>query len=348
MESDNEEHLIPESSKRGREDSPAASAESSIRSSKRSKRSTERSTERSKLASTIVRRNHDERSIYLSRSGMLDKLLERLFGPVGSSRTPFNTNPQRVTQQIKKFQTMIPVRSNRSNILLTDVKIFYDVLPKDRLMQPYKKMYRYVFFKFEDAIFSLKLTGQKGENHLFASEALPFIFIDGRGRICTLGNLLQSNSSVEFAKFKSATNDSYEESKNCRIDGKNDMLPRYIRSSIKYGRKEEYDNLVQALQHANNSNTLQMLVPNVKSLIMLLLKIGIGIDNDNIKQIFEDNKELHFPNMTTAEINAAIDKGIQLTHILHTTARTSGRGGSRRYSTKRRSLRKSRTVKNRK
>lgn len=67
MDSEGDEHLSPESSKRGREDSPKASYGS--------KRSSERSSERSKLVSTIVR-NRDERSIYLSRSGMLDKYLQ--------------------------------------------------------------------------------------------------------------------------------------------------------------------------------------------------------------------------------------------------------------------------------
>lgn len=63
MDSEGDEHLSPESSKRGREDSPKASYGS------------KRSSERSKLVSTIVR-NRDERSIYLSRSGMLDKYLQ--------------------------------------------------------------------------------------------------------------------------------------------------------------------------------------------------------------------------------------------------------------------------------
>ena len=320
------EDLSPESSKRGRNDSPGASAESSIRSSKRSK-----------LASTIVRRNHDERSIYLSRSGMLDKLLEKFFGPVGS--TPFNNNPRKVRQQIEKFQTMIPLGSN---IVLTDVKIFYFALPNDVGSHKFKKMYRYVFFKFNDAIFSLHLPSVLPPG-LSLEEEKQILFLDTQydGQICTLANLLASNHSVEEV----VTDIDFDKKKKCRINGSNHML----RSDIK-GRSnptQEYDNLVEALQGANNSNTLQMFVPNVKSLFMLLLKYG-SADHLGIKSIFRQNESLHFPNMTTAEINAAIDKGTQITQRLHTTARTSGRGGSRRYSTKRRSLRKSRTVKKRK
>ena len=84
---------------------------------------------------------------------MLDKLLEKFFGPVGS--TPFNNNPSKVRQQIEKFQTVIPLGSN---IVLTDVKIFYFALPNDVRESGFKKMYRYVFFKFNNAIFSLHLT----------------------------------------------------------------------------------------------------------------------------------------------------------------------------------------------
>jgi len=237
---------------------------------------------------------------------------------------------------------MVPTASN---ILLTDVKIFYEVLPKDRRERPFKKMYRYVFFRFEDAIFSLKLTEQKGENYLYAAAALPFIFRDNEGQICTLGNLLQSNSSVESASFRLGPDDSYEKSKNCRVDGKNSMLRRYIRSPTKHGRPQEYDNLVEALQEANDSNELQMVVPNPESLGMLLLKLGVGTEAeaDAIKQIFRNNENVRFPDMEPQETEAAIDKGTHLTKMLQ-KAVSSSRGGSRRSSKRR----KSRTMKKRK
>jgi hypothetical protein len=324
-----DDHLSHESSKRGRNDSPEAS-HGSKRSSKRSKRSSKRS----ELVSTIVRKR-DERFTYLSRSGMLDKLLEKLFGPVGSSRTPFNYDPQRVTQQIEKFQTMIPFGNN---IVLTDVKMFYFPLPNDVVSRKFKKMYRYVFFKFNDAIFSLHLPSVLPPG-LSLEEDKHILFLDTEtdGQICTLANLLASNMSVE----KVGTDSDFDKKKNCRINGSNHML----RSDIK-GRsnpRQEYDNLVEALQDANDSHRLQMFVPNIKSLIMLLLKYG-SADDRGIKSIFRNNEHLHFPNTTLAEINAAIDKGIQITQRLQTTARTSDRGGSRRYSSKRRSMRKSRTV----
>jgi hypothetical protein len=210
-------------------------------------------------------------------------------------------------------------------------------------------MYRYVFFRFEDAIFSLKLTEQKAKNRLFADQALPFIVRDNRGQICTLGNLLQSNSSVESARFELGGDNSYENSKNCRIDKDKKMLRRYIRGNRKHGAPAEYDTLVQALQEANDSNELQMVVPNPESLGMLLLKLGVGTkaEADIIKQIFRDNENVQFPNMEPQETEAAIDRGTQLTEMLQKSV-SSSRGGSRRYSTKRRSLRKSRTVKKRK
>lgn len=326
----NDEDLSPESSKRSRNDTPAASYGS--------KRSSERSSKRSKLVSTIVRKP-DERLTYLSRSGMLEKLLEKFFGPVGSSRTPFNNDHSKVRQQIEKFQTMIPVRSN---IVLTDVKIFYFPLPNDVRERRFKKMYRYVFFKFNDAIFSLILTREL-DSGLSLEEEKQILFLDTQydGQICTLANLLASNHSVE----KVVTDSEFDRKKKCRINGSNHML----RSDIK-GRSnptQEYDNLVEALQGANDSNTLQMFVPNVKSLFMLLLKYG-SADDRGIKSIFRHNESLHFPNTTLAEINAAIDKGTQLTQRLQTTAGTIGRGGSRRYSVKMRSMRKSRTLKKRK
>lgn len=136
---DGGEALSPESNKRGRNDSPAASYGS------------KRSSIRSDFATSIVRRN--QRLINLSRSGMLDKLLEKLFNPVGT--TKFSDDPRKVTQQIENIRTMTPVESN---IVLTDVKIFYNLLPSGVFGRSFRKIYRYVFFKFNDAIFSLNLS----------------------------------------------------------------------------------------------------------------------------------------------------------------------------------------------
>ena len=318
-----------ESSKRGRKDSPAASAESSKR------REPEGSivSKRSKLASSFVR-NKDDRLRYLSQSGMVDKLINKLFKPV---LTPFDYGPSKVNHHMQKFRNMVPIGSN---ILLTEVKIFYFALEKDQSIKPFKKMYRYVFFKFEDAIFALKLTGI---HSLSCKEAMHIFFIDNEGQICTLANLLQSNYTVEDASFRLGP-DGFDQVKQCRFEKSNKMLRESIRDTSK---PQEYENLLQALQGANDSNTLQMVVPNPKSLIMLLLKIGIGIDKDAIKQIFGNNPNIHFPNMTLPEINAAIDKGIQLSQMLQREV-SGRRGGSRRYSTKRRSLRKSRTIKKKK
>lgn len=336
MDGEGDKHLSHESSKRGRKDSPAASAESSKR------REPEGSivSKRSKLASSFVR-NKDDRLSYLSQSGMVDKLINKLFKPVRSANdpqhlTPF-VGPSKVNHQMQKFRNMVPIGSN---ILLTEVKIFYFALEKDQSIKPFKKMYRYVFFKFEDAIFALKLTGI---HNLSCKEAMHIFFIDNEGQICTLANLLQSNYTVEDASFRLGR-DGFDQVKQCRFDKSNKMLRESIRDTSK---PQEYENLLQALQGANDSTTLQMVVPKLESLIMLLLKIGIGIDKDAIKQIFRNNPNIHFPNMTLPEINAAIDKGIQLSQMLQREV-SGRRGGSRRYSTKRRSLRKSRTVKKRK
>ena len=334
-------HLSSKGSKRGREESPAASAKSSKRRDDTEASSISR-TRIPHIEHTTTTVTPKTRVTELARNGLTAVLIKRLLG--AQHLPPFSHNTKKVNDQMLQLRSMVPTASN---ILLTDVKIFYAVLPKDQRERPYKKMYRYVFFRFEDAIFSLKLTEQKVKNRLFATEALPFIFIDNNGQICTLGNLLQSNSSVESARYQLATDDSYEKSKNCRIDDKNNMLRRYIMSNTKHGKAEEYDNLVRELQYANDSNELQMVVPNPESLIMLLLKIGIDIDKDAIKQIFEENESLRFPIMTLPQINAAIDKGIHLSQMLQREV-SGRRGGSRRYSTKRRSLRKSRTVKKRK
>ena len=269
--------------------------------------------------------------------------MKLLFSPLRSANgpqhlTPFNNDPGRVRQQIQKFREMIPIGSN---ILLTEVKIFYFALPQDQSMKQFKKMYRYVFFKFNDAIFSLKLPSLLTPG-LSLEEAKHILFIDTEsdGQICTLENLLQSNYSVKNALFKLGQK-GFDKVKQCRFENSNKMLRKDIRST---SRSLEYENLLQELQDANDSNTLQMVVPNPESLIMLLLKIGIDIDKDAIKQIFGNNANIQFPN---TEINAAIDKGIHLSQMLQREV-SGRRGGSRRYSTKRRSLRKSRTVKKRK
>jgi hypothetical protein len=319
--------------------------ESPISSAKRSKHNSISRT-RSKHTTSIVSTTKGRERL-LARNGMVELLTKKLFSPVRSPNdprdfSPFSHSKKKVNDQMLQLRSMVPTASN---ILLTDVKIFYEVLPKDRHELPFKKMYRYVFFRFEDAIFSLKLTEQKGENYLYAAAALPFIFRDNEGQICTLGNLLQSNSSVESASFRLGPDDSYEKSKNCRVDGKNSMLRRYIRCPTKHGRPQEYDNLVLALQYANDSNELQMVVPNPESLGMLLLKLGVGTEAeaDAIKQIFRNNENVRFPDMEPQETEAAIDKGTHLTKMLQ-KAVSSSRGGSRRSSKRR----KSRTIKKRK
>ena len=323
----------PESSKREREEDSSAERSPHSRSRKRSKHTT-----------SIVSTTKDRVGL-LARNGMVELLIKRLLG--AQHLPPFSHSTKKVNNQMLQLRSMVPTASN---ILLTDVKIFYAVLPKDqREGRTYKKMYRYVFFRFDDAIFSLKLTEQKAKNRLFADQALPFIVRDAKGQICTLGNLLQSNSSVEDARFQSATADSYENTKNCRINKDNKMLRRYIRSNRQHGAPAEYDTLVQALQEANDLNELQMVVPNLESLGMLLLKLGVGTkaEADIIKQIFRDNENVQFLDMEQQETEAAIDIGTRLTEMLQKSV-SSSRGGSRRYSTKRRSLRKSRTVKKRK
>ena len=327
------EDLSPKSSKRDRNGSPAES-------SKRSKPASSIVSKRSKLASSFVR-NKDDRLSYLSQSGMVDKLINKLFSPLRSANdphhlTPFDYGPSKVNHQMQKFRNMVPIGSN---ILLTEVKIFYFALEKDQSMKPFKKMYRYVFIKFEDAIFALKLTGF---HRLSCEEAMHIFFIDNEGQICTLSNLLQSNYTVEDALFRLGR-DGFDQVKQCRFKKSNKMLRLDIRDTSK---PQEYENLLQALQDANDSNELQMVVPNVKSLIMLLLKNG-SIDEHGIKQIFRNNANIQFPNMTMPEMNPAIDKGIEITQMLQREV-SEPKGGSRRYSSKRRSLRKSRTMKKRK
>ncbi len=332
-----EEREHDESSKREREEDSSAERSPHSRSRKRSKHTT-----------SIVSTTKD-RTRLLARNGMVGLLIKRLFSPNDPrGLPPFSHSTKKVNDQMLQLRSMVPTASN---ILLTDVKIFYEALPRDKSERPYKKMYRYVFFRFEDAIFSLKLTEQKAKNRLFADQALPFIVRDNKSQICTLGNLLQSNSSVEDAIFESGSgsglDNSYENSKNCRVHDKNTMLHRNIRGHVRRGKQQEYDNLVRALQYANDSNELQMVVPNPESLGMLLLKLGVGTEAEAaaIKQIFKDkdNENVRFPHMTPQEIEAAIDNGIHLTEMLQ-KAVSSSRGGSRRSSKRR----KSRTMKKRK
>jgi hypothetical protein len=326
----------PKSSKREREEDSSAERSPHSRSRKRSRHTT-----------SIVTTTKDRVGL-LARNGMVELLIKRLLDD--QHLPPYSHSTKKVNNQMLQLRNMVPTASN---ILLTDVKIFYAVLPRDQRERPFKKMYRYVFFRFDDAIFSLKLTEQKAknpENRLFADQALPFIFRDNKKeQICTLGNLLQSNSSVESAMFESGSGSpldtSYENTKNCRINKDNKMLRKNIRGSVRYGQQQEYDNLVQALQEASDSNKLQMVVPNLESLCMLLLKLGVSTEAEAgaIKQIFRENKNVQFLHMDLEEINTAIDRGTSLTKMLQ-DAVSSSKGGSRRSSKRR----KSRTMKKRK
>jgi hypothetical protein len=240
---------------------------------------------------------------------------------------------------------MVP--TGRSHIILTDVKIFYAPLPQDQVSMKFKKMYRYVFFRFKDAIFSLKLTGLTVlKTYSLIDDAMHFIFKDNDDTICTLSNLLESNSSAQHSTIYTSSN--FDDAKNCRVHNKNTMLHSEIRKTErKYGRAQmqEYDNLVEALQKANDSNELQLVVPNPESLGMLLLKLGVGTEAEAgaIKQIFRNNDNVRFLHMKPQETEAAIDNGIHLTKMLQ-EAVSSSRGGSRRSSKRR----KSRTMKKRK
>ena len=329
MEEDENVVSPPKSSKRERKDS---SAEKSPHS---------RSRKRSKHINSIVSTTKDRERL-LERNGMVELLIKRLLGD--QHLPPFSRSTKKVNDQMLQLRSMVPTAST---FLLTAVKIFYEVLPTDLLEgRRYKKMYRYVFFRFNDAIFSLKLTEQNDENRLFADQALPFIFRDNKKeQICTLGNLLQSNSSVESAIFESASDTSYENTKNCRVNGLNTMLRPTIKGPVRTGQRQEYDNLVRALQNASDSNELQMVVPNLESLCMLLLKLGVSIEAEAaaIKQIFRENKNVQFLRMDLEEINTAIDRGTSLTKMLQDAVRSS-KGGSRRSSKRR----KSRTMKKRK
>jgi hypothetical protein len=175
---------------------------------------------------------------------------------------------------------------------------------------------------------------------------MHFIFKDNDDKICTLSNLLESNSSAQHSTIYTSGN--FDDAKNCRVHNKNTMLRSDIRKTPRgCGRPQmqEYDNLVEALQKANDSNTLQMVVPDPESLGMLLLKLGVGTEAeaDAIKQIFRNNENVRFPDMEPQETEAAIDKGTHLTKMLQ-KAVSSSRGGSRRSSKRR----KSRTMKKRK
>jgi hypothetical protein len=326
-----------ESRKREREEDSSAERSPHSRSRKRSKHTT-----------SIVTTTKDRERL-LARNDMVGLLIKRLFSPDRSPNdlrdfSPFSHSTKKVNNQMLQLRRMVP--TGRSNILLTDVKIFYAELP-EHIRQEFIKTYRYVFFKFEDAIFSLKLTGLKvRETYLLIDDAMHFIFKDNDDTICTLSNLLESNSSAQHSTIY--TPREFDDVKNCRVHNKNTMLRSDIRKTQrKYGRlqMQEYDNLVLALQYANDSNELQMAVPNPESLGMLLLKLGVGTEAEAgaIKQIFRNNVNVRFLHMKPQETEAAIDNGIQLTKMLQ-EAVSSSRGGSRRSSKRR----KSRTMKKRK
>jgi len=339
----------PEGIKRDRE-SPTSSAKSSKRRDETTEASAEssphnsRSRTRSKHTTSIVSTTKDRERL-LARNGMVDLLIKRLLGD--QHLPPYSRSTKKVNDQMLQLRSMVP--TGRSHIILTNVKIFYAPLPQDQVSMKFKKMYRYVFFRFKDAIFSLKLTGlNELKTYSLIDDAMHFIFKDNDDTICTLSNLLESNSSAQHSTIYTSSN--FDDAKNCRVHNKNTMLHSEIRKTPRgcgRAQMQEYDNLVEALQKANDSNELQLVVPNPESLGMLLLKLGVGTEAeaDAIKQIFrdKDNENVRFPHMTPQETEAAIDTGKDLTKMLQ-DAVSSSRGGSRRSSKRR----KSRTMKKRK
>lgn len=126
-------HLSSKGSKRGREESPAASAKSSKRRDDTEASSISR-TRIPHIEHTTTTVTPKTRVTELARNGLTAVLIKRLLG--AQHLPPFSHNTKKVNDQMLQLRSMVPTASN---ILLTDVKIFYAVLPKDQRERPYKK-----------------------------------------------------------------------------------------------------------------------------------------------------------------------------------------------------------------
>jgi hypothetical protein len=239
-------------------------------------------------------------------------------------------------------------------LTLTDVKV-WRVDNKGHSGQVKYDSIANVFFKLDDKIFTVSPAGTRGDT-FHCSKRIFFVdnsksSHDGGHLVCSLANVIEFNESDVGDK-------------SCRLEGNdNSLIGRKYRvaGNSKADKNNECTKMLDALMAADSQNSLEIVATDPEDLLQILVTFGVGRSlemrsEETFASFLSDTDNSLVRGKNEKQTEDAIMKGMALVDELKRRRdRRSGRvymddlwGGSRRYSSKRRSFRKSRTMKKRK
>jgi hypothetical protein len=297
---------------------------------------------RAALTVTTTRRLQE-----LALNGWTSKLLQKMFKGYSPNQKVSAKQATTISKLSKDVQ--------HSGLTLTDVKVMR-VHPIERSGSIQSDSINRVFFKLYDKIFTVS-PAETSEGTFNCAKRI--FFVDNSKSLRDKGHLVCSLANViEF-------NESDVRNKTCRVKGKDNSLigEKYRVAGTEVDDiKEECDNMMKALMTADSQNSLEIVAPYPADLLEIIRELGVHLgDSREYAQTFTDflshtdgSRMRGIDPKKPEETVEALLKGMKLTSEI--SRKRFKRdiyvdydgGRKRRYSTKRRSLRKSRTVKKRK
>ena len=294
---------------------------------------------KSKLSLTTTRRLRE-----LSLNSWTKQLFKKMFRGYGSQRTSERQalTVSKITKHVRHpFLTLTDVKVKRNEYKNLSGQVIDDDIRK-------------VFFKLDDKIFILSVGDRLSASMIRHAQRIFFVdnhkSLQDGGLICSLANLFVYNS----ANMRNKTG---------RVNGRDNSLigANYrVAGNTQADAKEESQKMMVALMTADRRNSLEIVAPDPEDLFQILYLLGSSfsqhiVDVDECALFLSHTDGSLMRGIDPAnpkKTKDAIEKGVKLVSEIYKifSKRDSEGlgGGSRRYSTKRRSLRKSRTVKKRK
>ena len=287
----------------------------------------------------------------LALNGWTSKLLQKMFKGYSPNQKVSAKQATTISKLSKDVQ--------HSGLTLTDVKVMR-VRPIERSGAIQIDSINRVFFKLYDKIFTVSPARTREGTFNCAKR---IFFVDNSKSLRDKGHLVCSLANViEF-------NESRVGNKTCRVKGKDNSLigekyrvARNTEDDVKDDAKEECDNMMKALMTADSQNNLEIVAPYPADLLEIIRDLGVplGRSREHAETFTEFLSNTDGTLMRgidpekPEETEEALLKGMKLTseisrkRDIYVDDYDYDGGRKRRYSTKRRSLRKSRTVKKRK
>ena len=280
----------------------------------------------------------------LALNGWTNHLLKKMFKGYSSSEPASNRRAVTVSKMTNHVQQPF--------LTLTDVKV-WRLENKGQLGRVKYDEISKVFFKLDDKIFSVSPAETRGVT-FHCSKRIFFVdnsksLHDGGHLVCSLANVIEFN--------KSDVGD-----KSCRLEGNdNSLIGRKYRvaGNSKADKNNECTKMLDALMAADSQNSLEIVATDPEDLLQILVTFGVGRSlemrsEETFASFLSDTDNSLVRGMNEKQTEGAVMKGMALVGELKRRRDIhSGRGllmddlwgGSRRYSSKRRT---SRTMKKRK